>query len=1604
MAEPAQYTEVQIREALSHLVKRVSTGVILPLSILSSAIALTPGDQLAAKFAVVGAGVAGNLLSNTIQRILDGRSPADADVEELEQALGTLDINALLKERDFYRTVRQLIAFLEDQHRDTQDELALIRGALEALLQPTDLRARTDKQIFVSYSRADTDFARQLYFDLQALSFKLWRDRSEMKGGEDWRQEIMEAIDECGTMILCMSPASLASKYVAWEWQYARQHGKRVIPVVAASVEFEDVPRWMGRKNWLDFREEQPEHELQRTLLIDQLNTAYVPHKVPFMVEPLPKGYVERPAQFDEVLHKLVDEQHGAVALTAALQGKGGFGKTTLAQAICHDLRVRGAFDDGIIWITLGENPKNPLNVLLSLLEHLTGSPRNYQTVDVAKDALRSRLQDRYVLIVIDDVWQAQHLEPYLGLCNTGAYLISTRYPDELPEGSYNVDVDKMTRPEAIAVLSKDLPDDPVDWDGLAERLFDWPLLLGLAHAALAEDVLNFQVPLPKAFAEYNATLDAEGLGTFADEVEATLGASIRHLNADERARFAELCIFSDDVKLPLALLNRFWKQQGDLPHRLIQRLAKLGLVRDLDLKGETVGLHDVVRTYLRQRYATYLADWNAALLATYNRTSIPWHIVEHDGYLYFHLVYHLIEAGRQDELFMLLTARPEWMQTKYVVCVGDAAYVEDLTAAMAFFSNSAVDVNTAQRLVALYTARQVVYARTNMYTDKDLEILVWLSREDEAIAMARLRDEPKEQFDGLYTILVSLQQRDGSLNQNVLNLCNSIAQNIYSAWSRAEALCAIAAHLDRHGDPLSTAFFQQALDTAEIIASAWSRAYAFRDIAAHLAECGDPQVAAIFQLALDTAQSIRDTGKRAKALRDIVPYLARAGQFQLALDTAQSIKDAARRAKALRDIAVHLAADGQFQESLNIAYSIDDPWRCAMALRDIAVYLRQHEDSRANTIFQQALDIARTIDDIGALRDIAVHFVAVGQLQQALDTAHSIHDAGKRAKALLAIASQLAQQEDSNASIIFKQTLDTAQSIRNTESRAYALRDIAVHLAADGQFQLGLDTAQSIEHASEQATALRDITTQLAIAGRFQQALDTAQSIEHAKARAAALRDIAGHLAKQKDQQAASIFQQTLDTAQSIDHIGSRDTALRAIATQLAIAGQFQHALDIAYSIHDVNIRDIALRTIAAQLATAGQFQLALEIVQSIKWSRRADAISEIAVHLAAAGHFQKAWNAAHSIYDTWNQAHALRDIAAELAAGGQFQQALTIAHSIKDDRSRAEALCTIAAHLSQQNVPQATVIFQYALDTAYSIDTARRRAKTLCSIVSHLATVGQFEYALDTAYSIDAAGSQAKALCTIATQLAFVGQFQHALDIAQSIDAAGSRAEALCATATHLAEQDNHQARAIFQQALDDAQTIRDTWRRVEILGEIAAQLAIIGRFQKALAIAQSIRNAGRRADALANIATTLAQSNQFQKALQVAQAIDFPPRRVEALRDIAAALTMQGIPEAIVIFQEALVTAQSIDMTGERLYALRDIAAQLLQAGQWQWGLEALGPRELSDYIQWLANQRDIFEAIEPGLTLTVLCEAVRIVAWHNPNWRHIHDILSRPATSS
>ena len=93
-----------------------------------------------------------------------------------------------------------------------------------------------------------------------------------------------------------------------------------------------------------------------------------------------------------------------------------------LAKAVSSSDDVVDAFYDGILWVTLGTQP-NVVEVIADLCRAL-GSDARFSGLDASRGNLRSLLETRRCLLVIDDVWRVTDLEPLIALGSSVATLV----------------------------------------------------------------------------------------------------------------------------------------------------------------------------------------------------------------------------------------------------------------------------------------------------------------------------------------------------------------------------------------------------------------------------------------------------------------------------------------------------------------------------------------------------------------------------------------------------------------------------------------------------------------------------------------------------------------------------------------------------------------------------------------------------------------------------------------------------------------------------------------------------------------------------------------------------------------------------------------------------------------------------------------------------------------------------------------------------------------------------------------------------------------------------------------------------------------------------
>ncbi len=85
--------------------------------------------------------------------------------------------------------------------------------------------------IFISYSRSDKSIVDEFIKQLEAAGHPVWVDREGIRGGEKWRQEIVEAIEQNDVFLLVLSNNSIQSDHVRTEIDLAKESNKRIIPI-----------------------------------------------------------------------------------------------------------------------------------------------------------------------------------------------------------------------------------------------------------------------------------------------------------------------------------------------------------------------------------------------------------------------------------------------------------------------------------------------------------------------------------------------------------------------------------------------------------------------------------------------------------------------------------------------------------------------------------------------------------------------------------------------------------------------------------------------------------------------------------------------------------------------------------------------------------------------------------------------------------------------------------------------------------------------------------------------------------------------------------------------------------------------------------------------------------------------------------------------------------------------------------------------------------------------------------------------------------------------------------------------------------------------------
>lgn len=491
------------------------------------------------------------------------------------------------------------------------------------------------------------------------------------------------------------------------------------------------IPSDLLGKKWSDFKKESS--DLPELIVNNKNSLSIKLVNVPTLHE----SYVQRSEEIRKLKSILLrEETREGVLVASAIHGAGGIGKTILATLIVNDHNVKEHFHDGIFWVTLGQTPD--ILSLLNLWIHALGDTNFKPTTNEAASAyLRTMMQEKHVLLVVDDAWEADHVKYFKVGGPFCKLLITTRdalIAKELDISLYELDVMKSS--QALELLSNNLKrklqgkerEKALD---LAEIVGYLPLALKLSAVQILEGIpWDDLVKELKAEVANLRALDIgypdDGINSRDLSIRACFKLSLRRLPDSICSCFPFFGALPEDVIINHKMMATIWKDSPlsakkkliylkdkalltasntcfddgnksyrihDLLHDLACNLIQEPIIPEKnDISGLGITLNEAHEIVLSRYFEKVEANL--------------WHTLPDDEYIYDHLTWHMEKSqlfNKIDELLReeTLEKKNGWYQTR--ISKGQiSGFIEDVSRALKLKESEYENAKTKGELISV--------------------------------------------------------------------------------------------------------------------------------------------------------------------------------------------------------------------------------------------------------------------------------------------------------------------------------------------------------------------------------------------------------------------------------------------------------------------------------------------------------------------------------------------------------------------------------------------------------------------------------------------------------------------------------------------------------------------------------------------------------------------------------------------------------------------------------------------------------------------------------------------------------------------------------------
>lgn len=537
--------------------------------------------------------------------------------------------------------------------------------------------------LFISYGRGDDiNFTVKLVSDLTKYGYRVWFDKQDLESnGLSFLQSIRDSLaTNPMRFILIVGPHSSKSNYVRYEWEFALANCMVIIPILRMGSErdengfpkmsdkdYDYIPESISKRNLdcIDFRRERKYVHALNELLNDLSKEIKKLTELHGVINK-PNNYICRENELEKIKNSILKDTLSPTVVTStgkvtSLQGMGGIGKSVIAAAVCYDCDIRRSFQDGIFWVTLGQHP-----VIQSAVTYITKDNTINITNREGKDKFHNFLKDKNCLIILDDVWEQEHIEIFPSdIALRCRLLITTRNKKTVRHLSQEIiEIGLLDNEDALLLLSKasnkikmELPIEALE---IITECGNLPLAISMIGGMIkAGDEASWKYSLQMLQGADLKEISEKFPDYPYPDLYKAISVSFYDLSEAKRSKYLQLGIFKEDARIPEEIINLLWETEDwkeYQTHTLINEFVDRGLLQRTS--SSIYAIHDLLFDFIRKTSVDTISAHNQLLKNLGDPLKLS-HLYAWNNY-----IWHLLEA-RQTVTAANLILDFKWIQVK---------------------------------------------------------------------------------------------------------------------------------------------------------------------------------------------------------------------------------------------------------------------------------------------------------------------------------------------------------------------------------------------------------------------------------------------------------------------------------------------------------------------------------------------------------------------------------------------------------------------------------------------------------------------------------------------------------------------------------------------------------------------------------------------------------------------------------------------------------------------------------------------------------------------------------------------------------------------------